>query len=131
MSLQIIELSEAVRDVIHASDYIAAQSSLNASERFLDAVKGAYRKIADLPGIGSLRDYGQPELAGMRMWRVAKYPQYLIFYLATGSELLILRVLHAHKISTKSSVRQGSSKREWLKLPHGRCSPRFLRHGFW
>ncbi len=93
MSLQIIELSEAVRDVMGAADHIAAQSSLSASEKFLDAVKSAYQKIADLPGIGTLRDYKQPELKEMRMWRVSKYPRYLIFYVTTGTDLIILRVL--------------------------------------
>ena len=94
MSLRINELPEAIRDVIGASDHIAAYSSLNASEKFLEAVKSTYRKIADMPNIGTLRDYGRPQLKGMRMWRIAKYPQYLIFYFATGSELYILRVLH-------------------------------------
>ena len=47
-----------------------------------------------MPGIGTIRDYGRPQLKGMRMWRIARYPQYLVFYLATGSELYILRVLH-------------------------------------
>jgi len=94
MSLQIIELSEAVSDVMGAADYIAAQSSLNASEKFLDAVKSAYRKIADMPGIGTLRDYKQPELKEMRMWRAPKYPRYLTFYVTTGTDLIILRVLH-------------------------------------
>jgi toxin ParE1/3/4 len=80
-----------------AADHIAAQSSLNASEKFLDTVKSAYRKIADMPGIGVLRDYKQSELKGMRMWRVSKYPRYLIFYVTTGTDLIILRVLHGSK----------------------------------
>lgn len=94
VSLQIIELSEAVSDVMGAADYIAAQLSLNASEKFIEAIKSAYRRIADMPGIGTLRSYEQPELKEMRMWRVLKYPRYLIFYVTTGTDLIILRVLH-------------------------------------
>ncbi len=94
MSLQIIETAEAVNDVIKAADYLAAQSSFNASDKFLAAVKSTYRRIADMPGIGTLRDYGQPDLKGMRCWRVAKYPRFLVFYIATGRELVILHVLN-------------------------------------
>ena len=66
MSLQIIELSEAVHDVIEAADYFAAQISLNASDKFLAAVKSSYHRIADMLGIGTLRDYGQPDLKGCK-----------------------------------------------------------------
>ncbi len=94
MSLEIIETPEAVDDVIKAAEYIASRSSLNASDKFLESVKSTYREIAEMPGMGAARDYGQPELKGMRMWRVAKYPRFLVFYVATGSELVILHVLN-------------------------------------
>lgn len=94
MSLKIFESAEAVNDVIDAADHIAQQSGLNASDRFLQAVKNAYRQIADMPGIGSVRDFGQPDLQGMRRWHVTKFPKYLIFYMTNESELRILRVLH-------------------------------------
>ena len=94
MSLGIIETPEAVDDVMKVADYIAARSSLNASDRFLEAVKSTYRQIADMPSIGAERDYGQPDLKGMRMWRVTKYPRFLVFYVTTGRELIILHVLN-------------------------------------
>lgn len=94
MSLKIVESDEAVNDVIEAADYIAQQAGLNASDRFLQAVKDSYRQMADMPGIGSLRDYGHPALQGMRRWHVTKFPKYLIFYMTTEVELRILRVLH-------------------------------------
>lgn len=58
MSLEIIETPEAIDDVMKAADYIAARSSLNASDKFLEAVKSTYRQIADMPGISSKRDPG-------------------------------------------------------------------------
>ena len=93
MSLQIIEASEAVSDVM-AAGHIAAQSNPIVSGKFLNAVKSAYREIVDMLGVGTLRGYKQPEFNGMRMWRVSKYPRYLIFYVTTGTDLIILRVLH-------------------------------------
>ena len=94
MSLEVIETPEAVNDVIEAADYIAARSSLNASDKFLESVKSTYRQIADMPGMGVARDFGQPDLKGMRMWRVPKYPRFLVFYVTTGRELIILHVLN-------------------------------------
>ncbi len=94
MRLTIVETPEAINDVMNAADYIAARSSLNASDKFLMAVKSSYRQIADMPGIGIERDYGQPDLEGMRVWRVTKYSRFLIFYITTGREPTILRVLN-------------------------------------
>ena len=93
MRLEIIEMAEAVDDVIKAAGYIADRSSLNASDKFLQAVKNTYRQISETPGIGVARDFGQPDLQGMRMWRVAKYPRFLVFYIASNKELVILHVL--------------------------------------
>lgn len=39
MSLEIIETLEAVDDVMQAAEYIADRASLNASDKFLEAVK--------------------------------------------------------------------------------------------
>lgn len=94
MSLEIIQTEEATADVIKAANYIAARFSLNTSDKFLAAVKSTYREIAEMPGMGAACDYGQPELKGMRMWRVAKYPRFLVFYMTTGRELIILHVLN-------------------------------------
>ena len=47
-----------------------------------------------MPGGGALRDYGDPALAGLRMWPIPKFPKYLIFYLTTEKTVEIVRVLH-------------------------------------
>ena len=43
--------------------------------------------------MGAPRDYGL-EFPGLRMWRVPKFPNHLIFYQATEHQLIIRRVLH-------------------------------------
>ncbi len=73
---------------------MAEEASLTTSDRFLEAVEKAYKRLAEMPGLGVLRDYGNPALSGMRVWPVPKFPKYLIFYRATDTELEILRVLH-------------------------------------
>jgi toxin ParE1/3/4 len=94
MSRAIVETDEAIKDAIDIADYIAVQRNLDASDAFLAAVKEGYRLLAMMPGAGSLRDYGDPELSGMRVWPVPRFRNYLIFYLATQEQVRILRVLH-------------------------------------
>ena len=93
MSLRIQVTDQAATDAINIADYLAGRSSFNTSDRFLNATTQAYRQLADMPGMGAPRDYGQ-SFSGLRMWHVPKFPLYLIFYRATDTELTILRVLH-------------------------------------
>jgi plasmid stabilization system protein ParE len=52
-----------------------------------------YRQLAEMPGMGSPRDYGQ-DFSDLRVWPVPKFPKCLIFDPATETELTIIRVLH-------------------------------------
>ena len=93
MSLKINVTAEATSDAISIAEFIAGRFSLNTSDKFLSATTQVYRLPADMPGLGSSRDYGQ-SFPGLRVWHVPKFPKYLIFYRATETELTILRVLH-------------------------------------
>ncbi len=84
---------EARYDVIEIAYYIA-EDSLEASDRFVEAVDSAYVRLAEMPGIGVIRDFGNQTLKGMRMWPVPGFPKHLIFYRTTDSELRVIRVLH-------------------------------------
>jgi toxin ParE1/3/4 len=93
MSLKINVTTEAANDAISIAEFLAGRSSLNTSDKFLSATTQVYRLLADMPGLGSSRDYGQ-SFSGLRVWHVPNFPKYLIFYRATDTELTILRVLH-------------------------------------
>ena len=73
--------------------YLAAQS-LNAGPRFLRACRSTFERLADMPGIGALRQYRNPQLSGLRMLPIAGFENYLVFYLTTEESILIVRVLH-------------------------------------
>jgi toxin ParE1/3/4 len=94
MSRQIAWSQEARADVLRDAYYLADAANLTTSDRFLEAVEKAYKQLAVMPGLGVLRDYGNPALTGMRVWPVPKFPKYLIFYRATDETLEIIRVLH-------------------------------------
>ena len=95
MSLRVVRSALARADVLDHASYIAENAGLDAADRFLQAIEHAYAQLAQLPGMGSPRDYGDPALTGMRMWPIPRYRNFLIFYRATGEEIEILRVLYA------------------------------------
>lgn len=100
MSRAIRRTWQARRDVIEAADYIA-ETSLNASDRFLQATETAFKILADMPGIGALRDYDNPNYAGMRMSPVPGFRKYLVFYLTHEEDIEIIRVLHGARDLTR------------------------------
>ena len=94
MSLPIDLTRDAIVDVIHIAHYLAADEDLALAERFVAATEDGYNQLADFPGMGALRDYGNPIYAGMRKWPVPGFPNYLIFYRVVVGQLKIQRVLH-------------------------------------
>lgn len=56
MNRLIIVNDEARLDVIDTACYIA-EDSLEASNRFVEAVDAAFKRLAELPGIGASREY--------------------------------------------------------------------------
>ena len=95
--MNINRFRDALVDIVDNAYYIDGSGRSDAARRFVDAVQDACKQLADMPGMGVLRDYGNPANAGMRMWPVPAFPRYLIFYKVAGSELQILRVLHGSR----------------------------------
>ena len=50
-----------------------------------------------MPAMGVARDYQNPALVDVRMWRITGFENYLIFYRPVGSGIEIVRVLHAKR----------------------------------
>ena len=93
MSLPINVTPQAAEDAVSIAQHLAERSGYDTSDRFLEATTQAYRQLADMPGVGSPRDYGQ-KAQGLRLWPVPGFRNYLIFYTATETELRVLRVIH-------------------------------------
>lgn len=79
----------AQRDVNDIWDY-TANDSIEAADRFLDALESAMMKIAKNPGVGHWRE----ELADKRH-RFSLVYSYLIVYRDEIRPIQIVRVLHA------------------------------------
>lgn len=80
-------------DLLEHLDYIAVNNP-DAALRFVDTVEQAFARLSEMPEIGSLREFANPRLAGVRAWPVPKFSRYLIFYPVTQDSIRILRVLH-------------------------------------
>jgi toxin ParE1/3/4 len=85
---------EARRDLFRVADYLA-QNSLAAAERFLAAAEGTMQALAGMPGMGSPWDTANPQLAGLRFFRVKGFDKYLLFYRPIDGGVEVVRILHA------------------------------------
>jgi len=93
MSRGITSKPQARIDLLEYFIYIG-ERNLDAAERFLVAAEEACRKLSEMPGMGRLREFAQPELAGIRSWPIGGFENYLIFYRETSEGVDVLRVIH-------------------------------------
>src|SRR2546423_7216289 len=91
LSRDIPRTSQAIRDVIDVAFYLGRRD-MSSAERFIDATKDAMRELADMPGMGSPRAHVSTRLAGLRVRPVPGFRRYLVYYLSTDEELIVLRV---------------------------------------
>lgn len=96
MSLPIDVTASAARDVDSLTDYFMGIRP-DLADRFLAALQEGYKSLARTPGLGRVRDFGNPALAGMRMRRVPHFDKYLIFYRPLHARIEIIRVLDGRR----------------------------------
>jgi toxin ParE1/3/4 len=68
--------------------------SIDAAIRFYGAATAAFERLLTMPELGVARPLGSTRLEGLRMWPIPDFPNYLIFYLPSPSDIEIVRVLH-------------------------------------
>jgi len=83
----------ARRDVDGIAEHLAG-GNLDAAIRFCVAVEDAAENLAEMPGMGRLREFANPALITMRSWPIKGFGNYLIFYLPAPYGIEILRILH-------------------------------------
>lgn len=86
--------SRAKLDLMDCAAYLAERGSLRVALRFLECAEATFRTLAEHPGFGRVRQFGSPELAGLRSFRVQDFESYLVFYLPRESCIEVVRVLH-------------------------------------
>ena len=83
----------ARRDIAEIAEYVAAEN-LEASDRFINGVFRSFQLLASMPQMGSARRFRREGLKGLRLWRVPRFPKYLIVYRPQKDGIEIIRVLH-------------------------------------
>jgi toxin ParE1/3/4 len=92
VSKRVHRKAEARQDLIEHFIYIG-NHNLEAARRFLRAVLDDSRKLAEMPGLGAMRDFDDPELGDVRSWPVSGFRNYLIFYKPSEDGIDLLRVI--------------------------------------
>jgi len=92
---KIYRREQARRDLVEHFVYLADNADLSTAERFLKNAEAEFAKLALHPLMGSPLTLRNPELAGMRKWRVKDFDNVLIFYIPRADGVSIVRVLHA------------------------------------
>jgi toxin ParE1/3/4 len=67
------------------------------AQRFRKAATDTFDELAEFPMMGAARRVGNPELQGVRMWRMRGFESYLIFYFPRADGIAVERVLHASR----------------------------------
>src|SRR5436853_321926 len=71
------------------------EAPMKTALRFTHASSDTLKRLAGMPEMGSLLELPNPALAGIRVWRVRGFKNYLIFYRPLSDGIRVLRVLHA------------------------------------
>jgi toxin ParE1/3/4 len=81
----------AIQDIEEIADYIAQQSGLEQSERFLSKLESKFSKIVNFPLLGRKRDEILTNI------RTIPLDNYLILYMPIGDDIEILRIVSGYR----------------------------------
>lgn len=94
MTAKTIVFSEkSLEDTTGIVEHIA-NDNLNAAKAFRERLEQTCSLLADMPGIGTLRDFDNAYLSGVRFLPLKQFEKYLVFYQMHGDTLHVIRIVH-------------------------------------
>lgn len=87
---------QAERDIEECFVFIG-EENLDAGIRFLLAVEDSLEKLAGFRLMGKLFDSPNILVRDLRVWPVAGFGSYLIFYTVADTKITIIRLLHSSR----------------------------------
>ncbi len=84
----------AQQDIDSLADYLETEAGKEAALRFVDSAQASFTALGVSPKLGPIVPTRKADLDGLRKWRVAGFPDYLIFYRPEQNRVRIFRVLH-------------------------------------
>jgi toxin ParE1/3/4 len=97
MSLIVLKLRTARQDLTDAFYYYAREGSLTVARRFLVAAEATFERLARRPGLGTVYQPDDPIYADLRFFPIARFRNYLVFYLPVEGGIQVFRVLHGSR----------------------------------
>ena len=85
---------QAWQDALEIVAYIGTDNP-EAASRFVPALEATCTQLVALPDMGSVRTLRRKDLKGVRIMPVTGFESYLSFYVAVGTSMTVLRILHA------------------------------------
>jgi toxin ParE1/3/4 len=67
------------------------------AHRFLESAERTFQRLLESPGLGGLADFGEADLATLRVFPVRDFRNYPIFYRPVEGGIEIVRVLHGSR----------------------------------
>lgn len=96
MSPRVVLRAQVPDDVESIVNYLEKYSGA-AADRFVVAVFAAFDDLAAMPGKGSLKQFRNPRLRGIRSWFVPGFRKHLIFYRPIPNGIEVLAVIHGSR----------------------------------
>lgn len=91
----------AADDLAELWAYLAMEATEDVATHFLEAIETRLHKLCYAPSIGSRRDMFAPDM------RALPHGAYVIYYTATPTHLVIVRVLHGARDAQALAERGG------------------------
>jgi toxin ParE1/3/4 len=91
---RIVKRLAAKRDLTQHFVWFAEGASTELAQRFLQAAEKSFQDLAGMPKMGPLKIH-EGKFAGVRMWRVTGFENFLIFYRPLKDGVAIERIFHA------------------------------------
>ncbi|WP_048441547.1 type II toxin-antitoxin system RelE/ParE family toxin [Caenimonas sp. SL110] len=92
----VVPRRRAIVDVEEAVDFYLAEAGEQPALDFIDDLEAAYAHIARHPATGSPRYAHELDVAGLRCWRLRRFP-HLVFYFEASGHIDVWRVLHGSR----------------------------------
>jgi toxin ParE1/3/4 len=92
----VVPRAQAILDVGEALAHYLLEDAAQAALGFIDALEAAYAHIGQHPGTGSPRYAHELDLPGLRAWKLARYPHWVL-YVEQPQRIDVWRVLHGQR----------------------------------
>jgi len=95
MSREVVWRAEARRDFIKHFTFLVREADLPTALRFRSELESALDLLAGMPAAGVAKPCRNPKLAHVRMWKLERFEEILLFYQPFNEGIRLLRIIHA------------------------------------